>query len=388
MQRMRPAMLAAAICGIALAAGVFVSGSSANAPTLHVVARNLNNPRKIFVGADGSVYVVEAGSGAFDGTRRCNVTCVGSTGAVVRVSHGNAQPYITDLGSFAVPTGQEAQGPAAFQIEHGTNYVLMQDMEITSKGVNRVGLPDAGDLVTTPAGRVHASIVANFAAFEAAHNPDRGAGPGAQHGQPPIDSDPYDFVPYRGGFAVVDAAANDLLWLSPKGKISVLAVFPIRHERLTTVQANEESPPKLNPYPVQSVPTSVAVGPDGALYVGELTGWPYTPGSARVWRVVPGKKPVVYAPGFTTISALAFDGKNLLVLELAAKGLLDPTSPGALIEVSPNGKRTQLASAGLSYPSGLAVDGGSIYISNGGTDPGSGAGPHGELVSLPASIAG
>ena len=92
--------------------------------------------------------------------------------------------------------------------------------------MNRVGLPDAGDLLTTKPGRAAPTVVANFAAFEAAHNPDRGVGPGPKHGQPSIDSDPYDFVAYRGGFAVADAAANDLLWLSPSGRISVLAVFP------------------------------------------------------------------------------------------------------------------------------------------------------------------
>ena len=131
------------------------------------------------------------------------------------------------------------------------------------------------------------------------------------------------------------------------------------------------------------MPTSVAVGPDGALYVGELTGWPYDVGTARIWRVVPGKKPTIYATGFTTISGLAFDGSDLLVLELASKGLLDASSPGALIRLRPNGSRTVLASAGLVAPTGLAVAGGTIYISNYGTYPGSGAGPHGEIVSVP-----
>ena len=80
-------------------------------------------------------------------------------------------------------------------------------------------------------------MIANLAAFEAAHNPDHGAGPGPKYGQPPIDSDPYDLVAYRGGFAVADAAANDLLWVDPHGHISVLAVFPIQRETLTARSA-------------------------------------------------------------------------------------------------------------------------------------------------------
>ena len=100
---------AGVICGLALAAAAFVSGSGATAPTLKAVAGNLDNPRKVFVGADGSVYVVEAGTGGNVGGHRCRVSCVGSSGAVVRIAGGHVQRYITDLGSFAVPTGQSAQ---------------------------------------------------------------------------------------------------------------------------------------------------------------------------------------------------------------------------------------------------------------------------------------
>jgi hypothetical protein len=37
---------------------------------------------------------------------------------------------------------------------------------------------------------------------------------------------------------------------------------------------------------MQAVPTSVAVAPDGAYYVGQLTGFPFPVGGARVFRVV------------------------------------------------------------------------------------------------------
>ena len=41
--------------------------------------------------------------------------------------------------------------------------------------------------------------------------------------------------------------------------------------------------------PAEAVPTSVAIGPDGAYYVGELTGFPFTPGASRIWRVDRGR---------------------------------------------------------------------------------------------------
>ena len=135
---------------------------------------------------------------------------------------------------------------------------------------------------------------------------------------------------------------------------------------------------------VQSVPTSVAVGPDGALYVGELTGFPFAAGSARVWRIAPGQSPTVYATGFTNISALTFDRVGrLLVLEINRSGLRDATAPWALIRLDPGGRRTVLASGGLSSPTGLAVaPDGAIYVANHGSSPGSGSGAHGQVVRV------
>jgi len=358
---------------------------------LKVVATDLNNPRKIFVGPDGAVYVVEAGTGGRDkclGTGS-SATCIGLSGSITRFANGAQKRVVTGLWSGAHPDGARAQGPAAVIVRQGTYYVLLQDGSIDSRGVNALG-PDganAGDLISTPAGKAVPAVLFNFAAFEAARNPDHGAGPGAKFGNPAIDSDPYAFAAYRGGFAVADAAGNDLLWISSKGAVSVLAVFPTQTVKLTAaVRKTIRAPRTMASIAVQSVPSSVAVGPDGALYVGELTGVPFKPGTARIWRIVPGEKPALYASGFTNISDIAFDGKNLLVLEFAVNGLFAPPSPGALIRLAPNGKRTVIASAGLVDPSGLAVGNGSIYIANYGLSPAAGSGPHGEVVSLAASL--
>ena len=352
-----------------------------------MVAAHLNNPRKIFVAKDGSVYVVEAGTG---GRAKClgtgaAKTCVGLSGSITRVRNGVERRVLTGLWSGAHLDGTQAEGPADAVLRNGRFYVLLQDAAIDSHGVNTLGhdAATAGDLVSTKPGRAAPVVLADLAAFEARNNPDHGAGSGARLGNPAIDSDPYAFVPYRGGFAVVDAAANDLLWINPAGTISVLAVFPTRIEPLSRAVARRIGAPATQTSIVaQAVPSSVTVGPDGALYVGELTGVPFKPGTARVWRVEPGKKSTVFASGLTNISDLAFLGKNLLVLEMATKGLYGPRSPGALIELAPGGSRTKLASAGLIYPTGLAIGNDSIYISNHGLYPGSGAGLHGELLRL------
>jgi hypothetical protein len=377
--------IAAATAALAAFAG---AASSAAAPVkLEVVGSHLNNPRKLFVGPDRALYVVEAGSGGRD---KClgsgpDKTCIGLSGSITRIRNGSQQRVVTGLWSGAPLNGRRAEGPADVLVRGGTYYVLLQNGAINSHGFNFLG-PDgatAGDLIATPPGKAAPAVLVNFAAFEAAKNPDHGRGPGARFRNPPIDSNPYAFTSYRGGYAVVDAAGNDLLWIQPGGKVSVLAVFPTQTLKLPTSIAKQiGAPPSMHSIVVQSVPSCVAVGPDGALYVGELTGVPFAPRSARVWRVVPGLKPTVYASGFTTISDLAFDGRDLLVLELTTKGVLSGKSPGALIRVSPRGARTLVASAGLVYPTGLAVAGRSIYISNYGLYPATGARPYGELVRL------
>jgi hypothetical protein len=365
-----------------------MTGAAGRPPPFTVVAKNLDNPRKIFVSASGAVYVAEAGSGGSDtclGTG-ANATCVGRSGAVTAIVDGRQRRVVTGLVSWATPSAAHASGPAALIVRGGTYYVLIQDGFVTPAGANELG-PDgtlAGKLIATRGNVSRPRVLADLAAYEAAHNPDRGAGPGPKLGNPSIDSDPYAFVPYRGGFAVADAGANDLLWLSPSGHVSLLAVFPTQTVKLTKAVAESVGlPPLLPSIVVQSVPSSVTVGPDGALYVGELTGRPFPRGKARVWRVVPGHTPTVYASGFTTISDLAFDGSDLLVLEIAAKGLSDPKLAGALIRVKRNGGRSIVVGSGLTAPTGLAVSGDRIYISDCGVCPSRGAGPHGRLVAIP-----
>jgi hypothetical protein len=367
------------------------AGATAHGVKLTIVATHLNNPRKIFLGRGGAVYVVEAGTGGRD---RClgtgaTKTCIGLTGSIARIGKGAPRRVVTGLWSGARTDGDLAQGAADVIVHGRVFYILLQNGSINARGQNDLGRDGltAGDLIASLPGKVRPKVIANLTAYEVAHNPDHGAGPGLRFGDPPIDSDPYAFVAYRGGFAVADAAANDLLWIGPRGTISLLAVFPTQTVPLTKAVAKQiGAPATMSSIVVQSVPSSVTVGPDGALYVGELTGLPFARGRARVWRVVPGHKPSIYASGFTNISDLAFDRSNLLVLEMSVGGLLDSTSPGALIRVAPGGKRLLLASAGLDHPAGLAVGARSIYISNNGVFPGAGSGKTGELVSVPASL--
>lgn len=364
-------------CGSRSATG---SGSSPTTPAgagakPTVVASGLANPRQLGVAADGTIYVAEAGNG---GDRECATsaaggkTCIGASGSIARVEGTAAVPVVSGLPSVAAPGGQEASGPADVVVAGKRLAFVIQDTDINKSGANRFGAlgRPLGHVVLAATDGTGLRLGADLARYEAAHDPDQGAGAGAASR---IESDPYGLVAYRGGYVVADAAANDLLEIDASGAISLLAVFPTQTETTSTGRVV-----------AQSVPTSVAVGPDGALYVSELTGAPFKVGAARVWRVVPGSAPTVFASGFTNISALAFDRTGrLLVLEIDRLGLTDPAGSGELIRVEAGGVRTILLTSGLVSPTGLAVGpDGSIYISNYGSSPSTGAAPHGEILRL------
>jgi hypothetical protein len=371
------------------------AGSSAhvltpNTPGLQVVASGLNQPHKLSIGPDGNIYVAEAGDGVIgaDCVTGTEMGCANNSGTIDRVTpQGSVSSVVTGLPSVGSPPGGSASaGVADVQVVNGKIYGVIQNQNIDpTTGEQTYGPAGAllGDLVSAPLSGGTATSVASFGPYEAANNPDRGAGSGGGM-EPAIDSDPFAVVPYNGGFAVADAAANDVLFVNPAGQISTLAVLPLISEPTTG-----------GPVMAQPVPTSLAVGPDGALYVGELggVGGPGTGndvGDVNVYRIAPGQTPTVFASGLTMIGDIAFDqAGRLLVLEIDTAGILDPAplpAPGAIIRINADGSRTTLASAGLEFPLGMAVaKDGSIYASNYGVIPATGGpipGISGEIVRV------
>ena len=334
----------------------------AHEPRLKVVASGLDNPRGLDIGRFGAVYVTEAGRG---GAGPCRIgpeggqECVGASGAVTRIWHGHQRRVLRNLPSLAaVGTGEAASGP--------------QDISIGRFGNARMVVGFGGDPATRadlgPLGPLFGQLyrvslfgrprpVADIAAYEGTADPD---GDGA-------DSNPNSVVSQFLRSVVADAGGNDLLRVGPGGRISTLAVFP---DRLVP----PPGPPAPPSIPMDAVPTSVVVGPDHAYYVGQLTGFPFPVGGARVYRVVPGSPPEIYAAGFTNITDVAFgpDG-SLYVLEIATNSLLSDDPTGALKRVRRNGSIQTVLSDGLVAPTGLAIDRkGVAYISNRGASAGDG----------------
>ena len=113
---------------------------------------------------------------------------------------------------------------------------------------------------------------------------------GARLGDPPVDSDPYAFIRTAAASSSSTQRATTSCASRPAGQDLRARRLPDADACPTAAERTRYSLSRIDAHAaVQSVPTSVIVGPDGALYVGELTGVPFRAGTARVWRVAAGR---------------------------------------------------------------------------------------------------
>ena len=326
------------------------------AGAVSVVMTGLNTPKQLAFGPEGALYVAETGTGAVSGS--CipagdadALACYSLTGSITRYWKGEQERIVTGLPSLGVG-GEVVAGPhdIAFQ-GRGNMYVTIG---LGADPALRSALPEGPTLgtliVVKPNGKW--SIVADIAGFEAANNPDNGV----------PDSNPYGVLAEGGRQYVTDAGGNSLLEVSPNGQLSLVATF-----------ADLPLPPLPLPFTSsQPVPTEVVRGPDGAFYVSTLTGVPFLPGLARIYRVTADGSSTVYRSGFTAITDFAFgpDG-SLYVLQYASDIFLGGS--GSVVRVSADGQTRTTLIDGLVAPTGIAVGpDGAVYVTNKGVLVGAG----------------
>ncbi len=338
--------------------------------TFRVVATGLNNPRGLTIGPDGGIYVAEGGTGGTDCYQvdpgdPTFVMCVGTTGSVTRIENGVQERIATGLPSMADPSGFAASGPSRISWRPRDAFAVILGLGADPAVRDQLAAAfnpmfgNMGKLVTmNPAGSW--SYLADVAAYEGVANPDGGA----------IDSNPYAVYLAQGRRRLVaDAGGNSLLEVNNAGQIRTLAAFSDRMVEYPPMFGGGQGP-------MQSVPTTVTEGPDGAIYVGELTGFPFLPGQANVYKVLPRHQPLVFATGFTAIHDMAFgpDG-SLYVLEVASDLIaceLFGDCNGRLIKLAPDGTRTVMAQD-LLFPGGVAVNSaGQVFVTLFSTMPGIG----------------
>jgi hypothetical protein len=341
-----------AATGVATGAAGGAGGvAAAHAPV--VVAHGLNSPRQLSFGPRGALYVAESGTGGAGPcvTGATGKVCFGRTGSVTRLRHGHQRRVLTHLPSLAGAKGAEPIGPMDVQVRRGGRYFLSLGIGQDLTARRSLGAP-ARRMGTWVTGRFgHRSrVLADVLAFEAARNPDRSMG---------HDSDPTGIVVRRHSIVGTDAGGNDLVRARRQHRLPrtrALAVFP----DVTVPQ------PGGGTGPMQAVPTSVAVGPDGAYYVSQLTGFPFPPGAAHIFRVVPGHAPRVWASGLTNVTDLGWSHGRLYAVQIADGGLLAAKGlpMGSLVRVHRGDNSTVDTVAGnLPAPYGVAFRHGFAYVS-------------------------
>jgi hypothetical protein len=255
----------------------------------------------------------------------------------------------------------------------------------------------AGRLFKVTRGRMRE--MANLMAFEASANPDGGE----------IDSNPFDVAEYKGKVLVADAAGNDLLIIDHRGNVDWVATFPsqlVSTEHAKSLVGCPTDNPDLaficdlpDMMPAESVASSVAIGPDGAYYVGELKGFPGPVGESLVWRIEPGtlhaqcgSSPAcsVVASGFTSIVDLAFgpdgtlyvvefDEASFLAAELGFMGLPGLTQGGTVNACNLSTGNCSERASELTLPIAVAVNRkGTVYAAIASLIPGAA-----QVITLP-----
>ena len=315
-----------------------------------LVPAGLDNPRHLAFDRRGRLYVAEAGRG---GTDPCitgldgNSVCFGTTGAVSRIGpRGGHRRVASGFPSLSLG-GDSAIGPTDILLGKRGRYFVT--IGLGDNPNVRPELPQVGRrfMGTLTSGRFHRGrfVLADLAGYEAAANPDRGL----------RDSNPGGFIRRGRGFVVADAGGNDIVAVSRRGNVSAIRTFGTRR-----VPVPDSAGP---PVDMQSVPTSVARGRKGVLFVSELTGFPFPAGRARIFRVVPGQRTQVFATGLTNVTDLTVYRGQLYAVQIADEGFLASggVPSGSLVRVVPGGTPVTVAD-NLQAPYGVAIRRGKAYV--------------------------
>lgn len=347
----RSVLVLAALTGVALA----------QTPT--TVTTGFNSPMGVLVAPDGDVWVIDSGMGGDQELETISpegkkITAkVGDTARVVRVSPDGTQTVVASLPSVLM--GQEATGGARLALLNNTVYATSG---VWAEFTGPEAQPLMASVVALSEGGVEE--VANIWAFESRGNSDGFV----------KEAHPYGLAAGPDGMLyVADAGANNLVKVDPvSGEVTLVATFG-------GIPGPLPNPARGGAKESDPVPTGVAFGDDGTIYVSLLPGFPFTPGSAKVVAVAEDGMVSDYATGLTMVTDLQMgpDGA-LYAVQLGKFGEQGPTpNTGAVVRIQDGQSETVLE--GLSFPTSIAFAGdGSAYLTlNGVGAPGSG-----ELVKV------
>ena len=358
------------LVGVVLASTIGAAKAAGAAGT--VVASGLANPRGLAIAADGTIFVSEAGlsgpdpfipGGAYPPSTR------GSTGRVTKITANRTKSTVTaDLPSLSLGGNDSPLviGPAGLALDGETLWL--------GNGAMVNGAPQAPNAakllrIDTRSGAV--STGADIGAHERSTNPD-----GFE-----LTSNPYGVTLAPGGIVfVTDAGGNTLYRYTPStGQLAVVTVF-------TGLAASAPSAERGGKVERDPVPTGVAPGPGGSVYVGLLGGGPFPVRTSKILLVAPNGSVSDAVTGLTSVVDLAVGPDRLLyAVEIGefdeSQGFGWKPGSGRVLRIRPD-RSTQMVADGLETPNGIAFDrSGNLFVTvNSSTAPKDG--PQGQILRI------
>jgi plastocyanin len=312
-----------------------------------VVAGGLVNPRGFTWGPDGSLYVAESGTPPAGYTMPAGPAPEGlgpvtnMNGRILRIAPSGVRTTVaSDLPVSVGPLG-DTIGVTAVSFVGSTLYAL-----ISAGPVH--GHPDfpSGLYRVESNGRV--TLVADTDAFALANPP-------AFIPEDDEISNPYDMVVLDGMIYATDGNRSVVWEINPAtGAIRYLTDLSVGHPVLT----------------------GIAAGPDGSLYVTELTAVPFPPGAATVRRITRQGAVAQVATGLSAATGLAVSPAGAIyAAEIAGTPGAPPflVPPGRIVTVGADGVTT--LAAPVFFPTMMRWGPNGLYITSFsvGGDAGTGA---------------
>lgn len=315
------------------------------------VATGLNNPRQLSFASNGDLYIAESGApgeptGPCVTSEEFGEQCLNDSGSITRLKRNGTQSRVL-TGLPAIFSESESVGPSDVYLA-GNRVVISFGLGGTTERRAQFG-PDAARMGTITSISLHAPHQQRLLIDVAAHENSDPDGQG-------VDSNPVDVETYRGTVYTTDAGGNTVVREGRRGS-ETAAVLP---------GSMAEAPPFMGlppgaMIPVQSVPTATAMGPDRALYVSELNGFPFPVGGSTIWKLSSRGEATAYATGLTNVTDLAWDGADLYAVQLTDTGLLAGDMIGSVVRVDPDGTHEDV-SGPLFAPYGIAIRGDHAYV--------------------------
>jgi len=296
------------------------------------LATGLVGPRQITYADDGTLFIVEAGSGGeIPANGAFGEVTIGQTGRVTTVSPEGEQAVLLD-GLISMDGG--TRGAMAALVTETSIWLALG--EGPAELPEEVGDAQVMAVVELDRETLEPIQTIDVFAAEEEQNPD---------GDIAL-SNPSDLVLSEDGtLFIADASANTVwTWTEADG----LQVF-------ASWLTDGDNP----------VPTSVALGPDGNVYVGFLTGFPFPAGGSRIEVYSPEGELVETLDGLTMVTdVLVTEDGTVYAVQLAdsfGDQGFNPNS-GSVVTVTADG--IEPVAEGLNFPYGLAqAPDGSLVLS-------------------------